>query len=203
MAGARTPELPSFVDGKDNLDSYLLHFERYATVAGWEKTWATQLSLLVYSIALEVYLSLSTEDALNYDRLHIALLKRYNFTEHGYRERCRGAKSEDQETPSQFLVRISNYFDKWVQLASVYKLYEGVMELIVHEQFTSSCSKNVVVHLMERSPKDLEELARIAEQYLVAHNKKLSSKGASAKQEAGGHGSRDLAVERSEEVVRC
>ena len=36
-AGARAPELPSFVDGKDNLDSYLLRFERYATVAGWEK----------------------------------------------------------------------------------------------------------------------------------------------------------------------
>ena len=37
-AGARTkaPVLPGFVDGKDNLDGYLLRFERYATVAGWE-----------------------------------------------------------------------------------------------------------------------------------------------------------------------
>ena len=86
-AGARAPELPSFVDGKDNLDSYLLRFERYATVAGWEKeTWATRLSPLLSGRALEVYSGLSTEDALNYDRLHLALLKRYNFTEHGYRE---------------------------------------------------------------------------------------------------------------------
>ena len=29
----RTPPLPSFVDGKDNLDEYLLRFERYASVA--------------------------------------------------------------------------------------------------------------------------------------------------------------------------
>ena len=29
----RTPPLPSFVDGKDNLDKYLLRFERYASVA--------------------------------------------------------------------------------------------------------------------------------------------------------------------------
>ena len=203
-AGARAPELPSFVDGKDNLDSYLLRFERYATVAGWEKeTWATRLSPLLSGRALEVYSGLSTEDALNYDRLHLALLKRYNFTEHGYRERFRGAKPEGQETPSQFLVRISNYFDKWVELASVDKSYEGVMELMVREQFTNSCPKDVAVHLMERSPKDLEELARIAEQYLVAHNKKLSSKGALARQEAGGHGSRDSAVERFEEVMRC
>ena len=203
-AGARAPELPSFVDGKDNLDSYLLRFERYATVAGWEKeTWATRLSPLLSGRALEVYSGLSTEDALNYDRSHLALLKRYNFTEHGYRERFRGAKPEGQETPSQFLVRISNYFDKWVELASVDKLYEGVMELMVREQFTNSCPKDVAVHLMERSPKDLEELARIAEQYLVAHNKKLSSKGALARQEAGGHGSRDSAVERFEDVMRC
>ena len=203
-ADARAPELPSFVDGKDNLDSYLLRFERYATVSGWEKeTWATCLSPLLSGRALEVYSGLSTEDALNYDRLHLALLKWYNFTEHGYRERFRGAKPEGQETPSQFLVRISNYFDEWVELASVDKSYEGVMELMMREQFTNSCPKDVAVHLMERSPKDLEELARIAEQYLVAHNKKLSCKGALVRQEARGHGSRDSAVERFEEVMRC
>ena len=54
-AGARAPELPSFLDGKDNLDSYLLRFERYATVAGWEKeTWAIWLSALLSGRALEV-----------------------------------------------------------------------------------------------------------------------------------------------------
>ena len=34
---ARSPELPAFVDGRDDLDNYLLRFERYATVADWEK----------------------------------------------------------------------------------------------------------------------------------------------------------------------
>ena len=27
--GAKSPKLPSFIDEKDELDSYLLHFERY------------------------------------------------------------------------------------------------------------------------------------------------------------------------------
>ena len=31
---ARLPELPVFVDGRDDLDNFLLRFERYATVAG-------------------------------------------------------------------------------------------------------------------------------------------------------------------------
>ena len=32
-AVAKTPGLPGFVDGKDNLHNYLLRFERYATIA--------------------------------------------------------------------------------------------------------------------------------------------------------------------------
>ena len=151
--GARTkaPVLPAFVDGKDNLDSYLLRFERYATVAGWDRgTWATRLSPLLSGRALDVYSGLSDEAALDYDRLQRALLQRYDFTEQGYRERFRGAKPEGQESPSQFIVRIRNYFSKWVDLAGVEKSFEGVSELMVKEQFTNSCSKDVSVFLKEK-----------------------------------------------------
>ena len=34
---AKSPKLPSFIDEKDELDSYLLRFERYAENASWEK----------------------------------------------------------------------------------------------------------------------------------------------------------------------
>ena len=34
VARTKAPVLPGFLDGKDNLDSYLFRFERYATVAG-------------------------------------------------------------------------------------------------------------------------------------------------------------------------
>ena len=37
---AKSPKLPSFIDEKDELDSYLPRFERYAENASWEKdTW--------------------------------------------------------------------------------------------------------------------------------------------------------------------
>ena len=112
VARTKAPVLPGFVDGKDNLDSYLLRFERYATVAGWERSdWATRLSLLLLGQALDVYYELSDEQARDYDKLRKALLQRYDFTEQGYRERLRGAKPEGQEFPSQFMVKISNYFD--------------------------------------------------------------------------------------------
>ena len=53
----------------------------------------------------------------------------------------------------------------------------------MREQFTNSCPKDVSVFLKESSPKDLEELAILAEQYLNAHGKKLSTKTPVRKQD--------------------
>ncbi len=179
---ARSPDLPAFVDGKDDLDSYLLRFERYATVANWSRdNWATQLSALLSGKALDVYSRLSHEDALNYARLKAALLQRYNFTEQGYRQRFREARPEGCENPDQFVVRLRNYFSKWVELASVGDDFDGVVDLMVREQFTNACSKELSIYLMERKPKDLKEMAAIADQYLTAHNKKLSSRDSYSK----------------------
>ena len=100
------------MDGKDSLDSCLLCFERYATVAGWERSdWATRLSPLLSGRALDVYSGLSSEQARDYHKLQKALPQRYD-SEESYREKFRAAKPEGQESPSQFIVRISNYFDK-------------------------------------------------------------------------------------------
>ena len=71
----RTPPLPSFVNGKDNLDEYLLRFERDASVAKWNRsTWATQLSLLLTGKAVEVYNRLSPEEAMDYERLKLSAM---------------------------------------------------------------------------------------------------------------------------------
>ena len=58
-----------------------------------------QLSPLLSGRALEVYSRSSQEDAMSYDRLKLALLKRYDFMEWGYRKRFREAKPEGQESP--------------------------------------------------------------------------------------------------------
>ena len=57
---AKAPKLPSFVDGKDDLDAYLQRFERFAETAKWNKIgWASKLSALLSGRALEVYSRLS------------------------------------------------------------------------------------------------------------------------------------------------
>ena len=92
-------KVPSFIDEKDELDSYLLRFEHYAKNASWEKdTWAIKLSALLTGRAMDVYTRMSDADATDYDKLKKALLKRYNYTEDGYRKRLREATPETEET---------------------------------------------------------------------------------------------------------
>ena len=52
----------------------------------------------------------------------------------------------------------------------------GMVDLIVLDQFTSSCSKNLSIWQKQSNPKSLDELSRLADQYLAACNQKLSSK---------------------------
>ena len=46
-------KLPAFVDGKDDLDSWSLRLERFASTSGWPKeNWCTSLSALLTGRAL-------------------------------------------------------------------------------------------------------------------------------------------------------
>ena len=82
VARTKAPVLPAFVDGKDILDSYLLRFDRYATVADWEQfDGATRLSPLLSGRALNVYSGSPDEQARECDKLQKALLQRYDFAE--------------------------------------------------------------------------------------------------------------------------
>ena len=92
-------KIPPFEDGKDNLDAYLLRFERYVRSQNIEKKhWALHLSTLLRGKALEVYSRMSTDDALNYDALITALQKRYRLTEDGFRIKFRTCKPERRDT---------------------------------------------------------------------------------------------------------
>ena len=100
IAKAKIPGLPLFCDRNDDLDSYLSRFERYAAVARWERNvWATNLNGLLSGEALDVYTRLSQDDATDYEKLKLALLRRYNFTDHDYRQCFKEARPEGKESP--------------------------------------------------------------------------------------------------------
>ena len=128
---AKAPKIPAFNEGKDEMDSYLLRFERYATAQKWEPdTWATGLSALLQGKALDVYALMPKEDALNYDKLNVALLKRYELTEEGFKRKYKKCRPENGETFQQFTTRMKSYFTRWIDMASIEKSYEGLQDLI-------------------------------------------------------------------------
>ena len=129
---AKAPKIPAFNEGKDEMDSYLLRFERYATVQKWEPdTWATGLIALLQGKALDVYALMPKEDALNYDKLKVALLKRYELTVEGFKRWYKKCRPENGETFQQFTNRMKSYFTRWIDMASIEKSYEGLKDLIL------------------------------------------------------------------------
>jgi hypothetical protein len=155
-SAAKLPKLPAFSDGKDDLDSYLQRFERFAKNNIWDtSTWST---------------------SLDYKQLKEALLKRYERTEKGFRVGFRGGKPEDGESPEQFITRLNRYLTRWVELLKTEKSYEGVCDLFIREQFIVSCPEDLSISLRERNLEGLDDLAQAAEQFLVAHDKKLPGK---------------------------
>ena len=130
---SKSPKLPSFIDGKDEFDSYLLRFERYAENASWEKdTWAIKLSAILTGTAMDVYTRMSDADASDCDKLKKALLTKYNYTEDGYMKRFREATPETEETPDQFVIRLKNYLAKWLELSgSSPENFDALVDLIV------------------------------------------------------------------------
>ena len=165
----KIPKLPVFQDDKDDLDSYLNRFERYAESQSWPKqNWAINLSALLTGKALSVYSRIPTDEADDYYALKVALFKQYNLTEDGFRAKFRQARPDKLESPSQFAVRLENHFDRWVELAKVGKSYAGLKNLMLREQYLNSCNPDLSVFLRERTPPSVEQMAKLAEQFIEA-----------------------------------
>jgi len=149
----KVPRMPHFDEEHDFMDSYLSRFERFAESQKWKRDdWATYLSALLKGRALDVYARLPVDQANDYDHLKEALLKRYRLSAEGFKMRFRSSKPDTGETPLQFLTRLDNYLQRWIELAKVEQTYEGLKALIVQEQYLSVCSKELALFLKERTP---------------------------------------------------
>ncbi|XP_068221304.1 uncharacterized protein [Palaemon carinicauda] len=179
---AKIPNLPEFVDGKDELDSYLLRFERYANTHKWDRsTWASSLSALLTGNALLVYGRLSDDDAKDYEILKKALFRRYDLTEEGFRKKFRNTPPDEGESPAQFIVKLKNFLKKWMEQAGAYETFAELQQLVIKEQFINAVSNALEVHLKEKAPANLDDLAKAAEQYLTAHGTELYKEAKVAK----------------------
>jgi len=128
------------------------------------------LSALLRGRALDVYSVMSKDDVNDYEKLKTALLKRYQLTADGFRKRFRTSRPEPGESPSQFITRIGNYLQRWIDLAKAAETYDGVKKLFIEEQYLRTCPKEIATHLKVGKPETLQDVAERAETYLEAHS---------------------------------
>ena len=154
--GSKAPKLPRFDESKDNIDVYLIRFERYAKARGWPATeWAVYLSTLLSGKADEVYYALSEEQAGEYHELKKAILIRYELHEAGFRKKFKTAKPDVGESGAQFAHRLISYFQRWSELAGAENNVDSIKDLILRDQFLYSIPMEVAMFLRERQPKNM------------------------------------------------
>ena len=169
----KTAKLPPFNENKDSIDAYLTRFEKHHEAMRTDKSnWAIYLAALLKGKALDVYSRLSSDEVHDYDALKSTLLCRYQLTEEGLKKKFYGSKPEVGESCSQYMVRLENQLEKWLTNSgstNIEKNYKDLVELLVLEQFLSSCDGNMAIHLREKQIEGNSHLARLAERYMDAH----------------------------------
>ena len=103
------------------------------------------------------------EQALDFDILKAALLKRYELTEEGFKRRYKKCKPDLGETIQQFTSRLKSYFTRWVHMARIEKKYECLADLVLRDQLAFICNKELELFLKEREPESLEHASNLAD----------------------------------------
>ena len=128
------PRLPMFSESKDELDSYLQRFERYAVNERWPRdSYALNLASLSTGKALNVYSRLPLALANDYDILKKALLQQYQLTVDDYRKKCYPRKQNADKNATQYVSRLEHFLNSWIQLSEISETFESLKEFLLQD----------------------------------------------------------------------
>ena len=89
-------------------------------------------------------------------------------TEEGFKRKYKKCRPENGETFQQFTTRMKSYLTRWIDMASIDKSYEGLQDLILREELTFICNRDLELFLRERVPKSLGQASKFEDQYKEA-----------------------------------
>ena len=162
--------LPKFDVNNDLIDAFIDRFELTATAAGLAKEqWAIHLNGLLAGKALEVLQSLNLEEVADYDTLKQRLLKHFSYTPLGLKSRIKELVPEKGEDFARFVNQLRQNTKKWLELSEVAPTYEGLLEFMLMDSIYEKCHNDLIVHFRLGSPKTVEELAKMGEDYRTAY----------------------------------
>ena len=149
----------------DNIEHFLATFQRIAAQQRWPKrVWATQVAGLLTGKAMAAYASLTPEDAVVYEKVKEAILRRYEINEETYRQRFRQDCKKGEESYREYADRLNDHFVRWTASQSI-----PLKELIMLEQFLAWVPEDLRIWLRERKPTSLHQAATLADDHALAH----------------------------------
>ncbi|KAH7981207.1 hypothetical protein HPB49_022381 [Dermacentor silvarum] len=98
-----------------------------------------------------------------------AVLKWFRFAADGFREKFNAGTPVDGEIVAQFAARLTQHFDRWIELSETATEFHSLRELLMREKFLHGCHLILSLYLKEGKAKSLEAMLDLAEQIIEAH----------------------------------
>nr|XP_054765748.1 uncharacterized protein LOC129272660 [Lytechinus pictus] len=166
------PTLPKFVE-EDDIDVFLRTFENLAKLYQWpEEIWACQLVPLLSGKAREAYTRVSPDYVGNYNIVKEAILRRYDLTAEAYRAKFRDHYVKRDETYLEYSVQLTDLLSRWLEGANAAWDLNRLKQQILKEQMLTKVPYDLKVWLLDHEPDTLEEMARLADQYMTSRKTK-------------------------------
>ena len=162
------PKLPKptlhKLDPNDDIEDFLATFEHIAKQQDWPKEiWATQLAGLLTGKAMAAYTALRAVESEDYKSVKKVVLHRYDVNEETHRLRFHQDRKWSEESFREWICRAADHFDCWVKDREI-----PLREMVIMEQVLLSVPEDLAVWLRERHPGSLDELGKLADDYVLA-----------------------------------
>ena len=162
--------VPKFEEA--NVDGYFAHFERTALSLGWPREcWSMLLQTVMTGKAQRTYATLSTENCADYDLVKAAVLKSFELVPEAYRQKFRTQRKTENQSYVEFLREKENALDKWCDSKRIDGDAGKLRQLILAEEFLNCVPEEVRVHQGERKTDVNNEMAALADEYILTHRK--------------------------------
>ena len=122
-----------------------------------------QLAGLLTGKAMAAYAALPTEDSMEYRKVKIAILRRYQVNEETHRLRFRQDRRKGDESHREWADRLRDHFEKWTKEGDI--PLEDLME-----QFIQCVPEELTVWIKEKKPTSVRQAAELADTYTLARN---------------------------------
>ena len=159
------------------VDKYFLHFEKVAENLKWPREhWTLLLQSVVIGKAREIYTQLSLEQSSDYDKVKELILKAYELVPEAYRQKFRDCRKEPNQTHVEFARTKEQLFDRWCSSKKVGSDHKKLRQLMLVEEFKRCINSDVRAFLNEKEVENLDEAARLADDYSLTHKTSFVNK---------------------------